>query len=120
MNTREQQQRAVVVAALRELADLLESDETLPVPQHGRLQACVALCQSQGARFAAVRAFADRLDVDVIETERGARSATKFFGPIQYFAHANSDDYDGERRCVERIVPADEDAALFAETQVAA
>lgn len=118
--TREQQQRVVVVAALRELADLLESDESLPVPQHGRLQACVALCQSQGARFAAVRAFADRLDVDVIESPRGSRSATKFFGPIQYFAHANADDYGTEAEREDRIVPADEDAALFAETQVTA
>jgi len=108
------------VAALRELADLIESDESLPVPQHGRLQACVALCRSQSERFAAVRAFADRLGLDVIENERGSRSATKFFGPIQYFAHANSDEYGGGTRCVERVVPADEDAALFAETQAAA
>lgn len=109
MKTTENERRAAFVAALRELAGLIESDETLPVPQHGRLQACVALGRPEAERFAAVRAFATRLDVDVIETDRGSRSATKFFGPIQYFAHANADDYDSKPRFVERIVPADED-----------
>lgn len=118
--SREGEQRAVVVAALRQLADLIEADETLPVPQHGRLQACVALCRPQAERFAAVRAFADRLGLDVIETGRASRTATKFFGPVQYFAHANSDSYDGETGYVERVVPADEDAEMQADTQVAA
>lgn len=117
--TREQQQRAAAVAALRELADLLESDESLPVPQHGRLQACVALCRPEHERFAAVRAFADRFGLDVIETSRRSRTATKVLGPIQYFAIANADDYDGEKRCVERIVPAAEDAEALAGTAVA-
>ena len=49
---REQKQRAVVVAALRELADLLESDESLPVPMHGGLQACVKIASAPNRRRA--------------------------------------------------------------------
>ena len=115
--SRELEKRAVFVAALRELADLIEGDETLPVPQHGRLQASVALCRPQAERFAAVRAFADRLGLDVVESERGSRSATKLVGPIQYFAHANSDGSGAGYG--ERVVPASEDAALTAGTGVA-
>lgn len=118
---RQQQQRAVVVAALRELADLLESDESLPVPTHGGLQACAALGRPQGERFAAVRAFAERMDVDVHQSERGSRRAGRWFGPVEYYVHANADDYDGQPRYMERVIPPDEDADLLAaETQVAA
>lgn len=116
---RENEQRRTVVAALRELADLLEGSPWLAVPSFGGLQACVKLGRPQGERFAAVRAVADHLGVDVTESERGSRRAGKFFGPIEYYVHANADDYDGEARYVERVVPADEDTGLLAGTAVA-
>jgi hypothetical protein len=112
MRPTENERRAAVVAALRELADLLESDETLPVPQWGQLQACVALGRPQGERFAAVRAFAQHLGVDVVEHGSGSRAAGKFFGPIRYFTHANADE--PPELGGERVVPASEDARLLA------
>jgi len=119
MRLTESEQRAVAVAALRELADLLETDESLPVPMHGGLQACARLGRPQSERFAAVREFADRMGVDVHQSERGSRRAGRWFGPIEYYVHANADDYDGEARYVERVVPADEDAELLAGTAAA-
>ena len=111
--TRVQEQRAVFVAALRVMADLVESDESLPVPMHGGLQACVKIGRPEAERFAAVRAFADRLGVDVHQSERGSRRAGRWFGPIEYYAHANAEDYDGETRYPERVIPAGEDAELL-------
>lgn len=118
--SREQQQRAVVVAALRELADLIESSPWLPVPSFGGLQCCVRLGRPQAERFAAVREFANHLGVDVIESQRGARRAGRFFGPVELYAVANPDELDLTVKQPERVVPADEDAALLAQTQVAA
>jgi hypothetical protein len=71
--------RAAFVAALRRAADLIESDESLPVPQWAFLQASAAGLTCGGgeaARFAAVRTFADRLHVGVTVNPRtGARRA---------------------------------------------
>lgn len=116
MNTNSSEQRAVVVAALRQLADLIEGDETLPVPFFGQLQCSAPWNLPQAGRFAAVRAFADRLGLDVIETEQGGRRAGKQVGPVEYFILANADEFASTQ---ERIVPASEDAAPTAGTGVA-
>ena len=118
MSPTENERRAATVAALRELADLLESSPRLPVPHVGSLQACVALGRPQGERFAAVRAFAQHMNVDVVEHPSGSREAARFYGPIKYFAHVNADEPATGSR--DRVVPADEDEQLLAVRSVAA
>lgn len=105
--------RAQVVAALREIADLLEGDAALPVPFTGSVQASVGYSLEQSARFAALRGYADRLGVDVVETPSGSRRARVDFGPISYVVHVNPDRPGGAAR-PDRVVPAAEDAALTA------
>jgi hypothetical protein len=118
MSPTENERRAAVVAALREVADLLESSPWLPVPHVGNLQACVALGRPQDERFAAVRAFAQHMNVDVVEHPSGSREAARRFGPIRYFAHVNADEPGAGSR--DRVVPADEDAQQLAVRSVAA
>jgi hypothetical protein len=118
MSPTENERRTATVAALRELADLLESSPWLPVPHFGSLQACVALGRPQGERFAAVRTFAEHMNVDVVEHPSGSREAARFYGPIKYFAHVNSDEPPVHG--ADRVVPADEDEQQLAVRSVAA
>ena len=107
------ERRAEVVKALREMADLLESSPWLPVPFSGHLQAQAASYgQSQAERFAALRTIAQRMGVNVVEHDSGSREAARAFGPFKYFVHENADTYPA--RGADRIVPAEEDAALIA------
>ncbi len=114
----EAKERAAFVAALRELADLVEGDESLPVPFHSRMQSGFYDTHADGAyrqltqaeKHARLRAFADTLGVDVVEDSDGARTATLTVGPIEYFAHVNAEPIRWSDN--KRVVPADEDAVL--------
>jgi hypothetical protein len=116
--TRDDQKRREVVAALRELADLLESSPWLPVPFSGRLQALIpdSWHMTQAERFAGVREAATHLGVDVVEWASGSRVASRWVGPVEYFVLANPDEPGGRR---ERVVPAGEDAALVVRSRTA-
>jgi hypothetical protein len=117
MTTREE-----FITGLRQLAEALERDETLPVPFHTRLQSGFYGTGEGGAyqkyarteKLALLRAFAETLGVDVVEDRDGARHASRMFGPIEYFAYVNAEK--PHEPDAKRIVPADEDAALMAVT----
>lgn len=112
--------RAQYVAALRAIADLLEGDESIPLPYSSRLQAGIDTFvdddgtrrkPTQAERFAALRLIADHLGVDVVEQPNETRSLTLRMGPIEYLVYVGVDaarDTSGPR-----VVPATEDAILI-------
>lgn len=123
---REAQERTTFVAALRELADALETDASLPVPFAVSCQAGFYATVEDGVarqltgpeKRAALRTFATTLGVDVVEDSTGNRKAEKHVGPIRYFVQVNADEAR-HRTPSPRVVSADEDAALIGATAVA-
>jgi len=108
------ERRSEAVAALRAMADQLESCPWLPVPFYGSVQASAhdRRGSTEAQRFAALRALAERIGVAVVEHHTRSRSATLRFGPFTYVAHENPDETSPSGS--DRIVPAEEDAALIA------
>lgn len=112
------EERAVFVAALRELADLIEGDESLPVPFYSRAQAGFHATREDGIarqltwaeKLARLRAFAETVGADVVEHPDGARTVTRKVGPIEYLAHVNAETPSASNG--KRVVPAEEDAVL--------
>jgi hypothetical protein len=101
--------RSRIVAGLRELADLLEADPSLPVPYAADLQAGPTGDDlSLSERRAKVRVAAQHLGVEVTEkAANGAREAVRHFGPIRYLVYAAGPKAFPPGG--ERVVPADED-----------
>ena len=112
-NPNDADKRAEAVAALRAMADQLESHPWMPVPFYGSVQASAHYQHgsTEAQRFAALRALAKRMGVDVVEHHSRARAATLPFGPFTYVVHENPDERRGG---TDRVVPAEEDAALVA------
>lgn len=107
-----QNERAEFAAGLRELADLLERDETLPIPYSADLQAGLVDSPIPYAeRCVQLRRIADRLGVNVIEHGNRSRTATLAAGPVRYKVYLSADDTPAPSG--PRVVPADEDAALM-------
>lgn len=117
---REAAQRAEFIASLREIADLLEADASLPIPHTSRLHAGMGVrvfeegglrTTTEAERFAAVRRAAGTLGVDVVEEANRARKATRMFGRIEYFVYAPADERAADR--LPRVVSEYEDRALI-------
>lgn len=122
MSEKETRTRAEFVAALREIADLVEADTSLPVPYSVSMQGGIAPHEvqengtirhfTQAERFAVVRRAASALGVDVIEEKNLSRRAVRWFGPVQFTTYA-SPDAQPIPEPQPRIVPAAEDADLI-------
>ena len=102
------EKRAEVIAALRAVADLIETDPTIPTPTS--IDAWAHLHRSRGTeaeRFAAVHDFAEAHGVTVTEDWQGDRKTEKEFGLIKLYVFGCAN----ERRA-DRIVTRAEDPAL--------
>lgn len=95
MNTlNEPSERAEVVKALRQFADLIESDPTIPTPTPGFIHAWSFLHRDQGTqaeRFTAVHDFAEAHGAAVNVRDEHDRQAATHFGPIKLTVHAYAD-----------------------------
>lgn len=102
--------RAEIIAALRDFADLIETDPTVPTPND--IDAWAHLHRSQGTqaeRFAAVHDFAEAHGVAVTEDWKGERKTHKRFGLIELHVFGYADE-----RPEDRIVTRADDPALSA------
>lgn len=90
----EPSKRAEVVEALRQFADLIESDPTIPTPTPGSIHAWSFLMRAQGTqaeRFTAVHDFAEAHGAAVSVRNENDRQASAHFGPIELTVHAYAD-----------------------------
>jgi hypothetical protein len=106
-------ERAEVVKALRQFADLIESDPTIPTPSPGSIHAWSFLAREQGSqaeRFTAVHDFAEAHGAAVNVKNENDRQAAAHFGPIELTVHAFADHHAEPSLVVTRA----EDPALIA------
>ncbi len=107
------EKRAEIIAALREFADLVESDATIPTPDPSSIHVWSFLMRSEGTqseRFATVHAFAEAHGVTVSVTDKDDRQAVAHFGPIELTVHAFGDQQPEPRS---RVVTRADDGALI-------
>jgi hypothetical protein len=108
MSMTDAERRAQAVAALRELADAIESDPTIPTPNYFAISSYLhSMDGTQAERFTAVHDFAEAHHV-AVTVESDGRKAVKRFGPIELTVHAFGD----ERRKVSGEVSRADDPAL--------
>ena len=108
------EKRAEIIAALRDFADLIETDPTIPTPDPGSIHAWSFLMRSeatQGERFAAVHAFAEAHSAVVKVTDEDDRQAAAHFGTVELTVHAFADERPARQP---RVVTRADDAALSA------
>ncbi|HEV2343468.1 MAG TPA: hypothetical protein VGS97_05190 [Actinocrinis sp.] len=105
--------RAEIIAALRDFADQIESDPTIPTPDPGSIHVWSFLMRSEGTqseRFAAVHTFAEAHGATVRITDKDDRQAAAHFGPIELTVHAFGDEQPAPQP---RVVTRADDAALI-------
>ncbi|HEV2343467.1 MAG TPA: hypothetical protein VGS97_05185 [Actinocrinis sp.] len=86
------ERRAQTIAALRDFADRVEIDPTIPTPTDVDIRVHLHSTRgTQAQRFAAVFDFAEQHGAPVTENPRGHRKTTKRFGPIDLTVLAFAD-----------------------------
>lgn len=113
-NPNDADKRAETIAALREFADLVETDPTIPTPDPGSIHAWSFLMRSEGTqaeRFAAVHAFAEAHGATVRVADKDDRQADVRIGPIELTVHAFGDEQPARQS---RVVTRAHDGALSA------
>lgn len=110
-NLNDTEKRAEIVKALRDFADQVESDPTIPTPNYFTIYSFLHSGQdTQAERFAAVHDFAEAHDRPVTVENENDRKATKHFGPIKLTVHAFAD----KQNKVSGVVTRAEDPVLIA------
>lgn len=87
--------RAELIAGLRELADALEADASMPVPGSQKLNVYLST-NAQVGQFAAERGLAVEYD------DEGNASADITFGPMTYHVYSYADFEEHRERWAER------------------
>jgi hypothetical protein len=107
------EKRAEIITALRDFAERIESDPSIPTPDPGSIHAWSFLMRGEGTqaeRFAVVHAFAEAHGTTVSVNDETDRQAAAHFGPIELTVHAFGEEKPPQPRVVTRA----DDAALRA------
>lgn len=103
-------ERTEIVKALRQFADLIETDPTIPTPSAGSIHAWSFLRRgTESERFTAVHDFAEAHGAAVNVRNGNDRQAAALFGPIELTVHAFAD----QRAALPVVVTRADDPALI-------
>ncbi len=91
-NPNDAERRALAIAALRDFADRIESDPSLPTPTDINIRVYLHTTQgTQAQRFDALFDFAEKHGATVTEEPKGYRKSSKRFGPVDLAVIAFAD-----------------------------